>query len=145
MIFLTAKTDTESVVKGFDLGTVDYITKPFRASELLARVKTHLQLKFTQKKLQEANATKDRLPELIQILETEFMPRWEELNDMLIMDDIKQFAADMEHAVREYDLPLITDYCGNLHEDIEIYDVVRVKKRIAEFPRIVERIKKIWR
>ena len=65
VIFLTAKTDTDSVVKGFGLGAVDYITKPFRASELLARVKTHLQLRFVQSNLQEANATKDRFFSII--------------------------------------------------------------------------------
>lgn len=45
IIFLTAKTETDDIVKGFELGAVDYITKPFKTSELLARVKTHLELK----------------------------------------------------------------------------------------------------
>ncbi len=45
VIFITAKTDTESVVKGFEIGGVDYITKPFNASELLARVKSQLTIK----------------------------------------------------------------------------------------------------
>ncbi|MBS4051416.1 MAG: response regulator [Methylomonas sp.] len=44
IIFLTAKVDVDSITRGFDLGGVDYITKPFHASELLARVKTHLEL-----------------------------------------------------------------------------------------------------
>ncbi len=45
IIFLTAKTDTESVVKGFELGAMDYVTKPFNTSELLARVTTQMVLK----------------------------------------------------------------------------------------------------
>ncbi len=45
IIFLTAKTDTESIVKGFDSGAVDYITKPFNQKELLARVRTQIELK----------------------------------------------------------------------------------------------------
>ncbi|MBE9029948.1 response regulator [filamentous cyanobacterium LEGE 11480] len=44
IIFITALTDVDSTIKGFDYGAVDYITKPFQASEMLARVKTHLQL-----------------------------------------------------------------------------------------------------
>jgi len=44
VIFLTAKGETDDLVQGFDVGGVDYVTKPFRAEELLARVKTHLQL-----------------------------------------------------------------------------------------------------
>lgn len=45
IIFITALTDIQSKVKCFDLGGVDYITKPFQAQEVLARVKTHLQLR----------------------------------------------------------------------------------------------------
>ena len=45
IIFLTAKTETESVIKGFETGAVDYVTKPFNSAELLARVKTHIELK----------------------------------------------------------------------------------------------------
>jgi class 3 adenylate cyclase len=42
VIFLTAKTETADIVKGFELGAVDYVAKPFHAHELLARVRTHL-------------------------------------------------------------------------------------------------------
>jgi class 3 adenylate cyclase len=42
IIFLTARTETEDIVKGFELGAVDYVPKPFNAHELLARVNTHL-------------------------------------------------------------------------------------------------------
>lgn len=43
-IFLTAKNDSQSIVKGFSAGAVDYISKPFEKEELLIRVHTHLQL-----------------------------------------------------------------------------------------------------
>jgi len=54
IIFLTAKEETEDLVQAFELGAVDYVTKPFNGLELLARVQTHLDLKFardTQKEL----------------------------------------------------------------------------------------------
>ena len=44
VIFLTARVDVDSISQGFHVGGVDYITKPFHANELLARVKTHLEL-----------------------------------------------------------------------------------------------------
>jgi DNA-binding response OmpR family regulator len=45
IIFLTAKVGVEDKVKGFNLGAVDYITKPFEDAEVVARVRTHVQLK----------------------------------------------------------------------------------------------------
>jgi class 3 adenylate cyclase len=44
IIFLTSKTETEDIVRGFELGAVDYVAKPFHAHELLARVNTHLSM-----------------------------------------------------------------------------------------------------
>jgi len=72
IIFLTAKIDEESIKKGFEHGGVDYISKPFKINELLARVNAHITLKITQEKyiklnneLQIANKSKDRLLSII--------------------------------------------------------------------------------
>lgn len=51
-IFLTAATEREFLVRAFELGAVDYITKPFVAEELLARVRTHVNLKRATEHLQ---------------------------------------------------------------------------------------------
>ncbi len=51
VIFLTAKNDIEDVVEGFEVGAVDYITKPFSSKEVLARVSTHMRLKQAQNML----------------------------------------------------------------------------------------------
>ena len=51
VIFLTAKADTDAIAKGFEVGGVDYIVKPFHANELLARVKTHIELSESKKQL----------------------------------------------------------------------------------------------
>ncbi len=46
IIFLTALGSAEDIVKGFDVGGVDYVTKPFNPSELLARIKTHIEIRI---------------------------------------------------------------------------------------------------
>lgn len=51
IIFLTAKKEKDSIIKGFQLGAVDYIPKPFSKEELLARVNLHLTLRKTQGEL----------------------------------------------------------------------------------------------
>ncbi|MCF3650550.1 hybrid sensor histidine kinase/response regulator [Synoicihabitans lomoniglobus] len=48
VIFVTATHDAETAVKGFTEGAVDYVTKPFHAAELLARVSTHVALKHAR-------------------------------------------------------------------------------------------------
>lgn len=52
VIFLTGKVETENIVHGFELGAVDYVTKPFNREELLARVKSHLELKQAREHIQ---------------------------------------------------------------------------------------------
>lgn len=52
VIFVSAMNETVDKVKGFNVGGVDYITKPFQIDEVNARVKTHLTLRFQQQELQ---------------------------------------------------------------------------------------------
>lgn len=51
IIFLSAKTETGDIVKGFELGAVDYVTKPFEKAELLARINTHLALRKAREEI----------------------------------------------------------------------------------------------
>lgn len=51
VIFLTARTEASDVVKGFEAGGVDYVAKPFQAIELLARIRTHVDLARKTQKL----------------------------------------------------------------------------------------------
>lgn len=55
VIFLTAKVESYDIVTGFSLGAVDYITKPFKAPELLMRIKTHLTIKNLRDELVAVN------------------------------------------------------------------------------------------
>lgn len=55
VIFLTAKNDVDAITKGFEVGGIDYIAKPFHACELLARTKTHLELSNSKRLLTQKN------------------------------------------------------------------------------------------
>jgi len=44
VVFITARTDIMDILRGFEVGGVDYVTKPFNAAELRARIRTHIQL-----------------------------------------------------------------------------------------------------
>jgi two-component system, sensor histidine kinase and response regulator len=80
IIFMTALVDTVDIVKGFSLGAVDYITKPFQEEELLARVRTHLHLHQLSKTLEIKN---QQLLKLTHELENRVAARTVELQKAL--------------------------------------------------------------
>jgi putative two-component system response regulator len=55
IIFITAVTETINKTRGFELGAVDYITKPFHAAEVKSRIRTHLSLEEMRRKLKFQN------------------------------------------------------------------------------------------
>jgi DNA-binding NtrC family response regulator len=55
VIFLSALTEPREKARGFDLGAVDFVNKPFQAEEVLARVKTHLTIRELQLQLRQRN------------------------------------------------------------------------------------------
>ena len=64
VIFMTAMTDPESKIRGFECGAVDYITKPVQEAEVLARILTHLKLRDLSRNLEQK--VKERTQELRQ-------------------------------------------------------------------------------
>lgn len=64
VVFVTANTATEDVIKGLDAGALDYISKPFSGLELLARVRAQLRVKKLQDDLREANLKLQGLVEI---------------------------------------------------------------------------------
>ncbi|NEU71573.1 response regulator [Hassallia byssoidea VB512170] len=85
VIFMTALHDTADKVKGFNLGAVDYITKPFQQEEVIARVCLHLKMRNLTKKLEEQNI---QLKQFTEELEQRVTQRTAELSESL--NDLKQ-------------------------------------------------------
>ncbi|MCP4752364.1 MAG: response regulator [Proteobacteria bacterium] len=51
IVFLSAKTEKKDLVKGFEIGGADYVTKPFNSAELLARIKVHVGYKRAKEEI----------------------------------------------------------------------------------------------
>lgn len=102
IIFLTAKTDRESLMQGFKCGGNDYLSKPYDQGELIARVNTHLELKHSRDQLKQINANleekvNERTRELRQALH-----KVQELNKNLQeLDEAKsEFLRIISHEIR---------------------------------------------
>jgi len=66
IIFISAKNRQEDIVKGFDVGGSDYITKPIQIQELLARVRTHLRLQSLNKQKMESEQLQIRFGRILE-------------------------------------------------------------------------------
>ncbi len=129
IIFITEKNDFDSIVKGFDAGAKDYVTKPFNSSELLARVRTHLELKRSREKLEILN--KD--------LEQKVAERTMQLksaNEKLMrLDSAKSsFLGIISHEIRT---PLngifgSVEMLNDMHDDEETADIIQMISESAE-------------
>lgn len=60
VIFMTALSDTIDKVNGFNMGAVDYITKPFQLQEVVSRINTHLEIRRLQYELEQTNSELER-------------------------------------------------------------------------------------
>lgn len=78
VIFMTARSEIEDKVAGFDVGAVDYVTKPLQIEEVIVRIKTHLELSNMRKRMVTQNAQLQRYREQ---LEQRVAERTRELSD----------------------------------------------------------------
>ena len=64
VVFVTANTETEDVIRGLDAGALDYVSKPFSPMELMARVRAQIRVKKLQDELRDANRKLQGLVEI---------------------------------------------------------------------------------
>ncbi|WP_028292426.1 HD domain-containing phosphohydrolase [Oceanobacter kriegii] len=109
VIFLTARSDVDAITRGFKAGAVDYIVKPFHAAELLARVRTHLELHASRKLLRQNNLS---------------LQRKVNLTEKRMMTELEQSQLEMIHMLTEL-MEFTSDETG------------RHIKRVAEISRLL--------
>lgn len=98
VIFMTALTDAESKMKGFSLGAVDYITKPFNQDEVLARLQIQLQLQEMTHRLENQNRQLRQEIEQREMVEAQLQ---EAIADAIAANKAKsEFLANMSHEIR---------------------------------------------
>jgi signal transduction histidine kinase len=121
VIFLTAKSDTEDVIRAFALGAADYVSKPFWLEEFQARVRTHLEIKHAQDVIRRQNEEqREMLHMLCHDLANPFT------NIMGVLDVI----GDDPAAFAEY-LPLLK---ASTRNGVEVIELVRLMRALEEKP-----------
>ncbi len=142
VIFLTAKSETENVVQGFELGAVDYVTKPFSTEELLARVKTHINIrkKYLEKVHLENQLLSDVQPvddQTRQQLETQLEEKKKELNQVNLFYELRSQMDKLiqeKNPVARMEIRHIKEMISNLFIDKNNQEFHKALKK--EFPKL---------
>ena len=139
VMFLTAKSESSDIVKAFELGACDYITKPFKAAELLARVNTQIELRLAREKLLES--------ELMHSLKTLVIGIAHEINTPLgvaitandymasLVENIKQLQSSEEAISSSSEC---SECCANIKESSQIIsrNLEKISEMIKHFKQI---------
>jgi sigma-B regulation protein RsbU (phosphoserine phosphatase) len=112
IIFLTVNTDITNIVKGFNFGGVDYITKPFEREELLVRINTHLELKKARETIERQVKELKKSEDLLQKKNKEISDAHQRIKDSItyarsIQSAVLPFETRIKHFLNKYFIMLI--------------------------------------
>ena len=109
VLFLSALDDITDKVKAFEVGGVDYITKPFQADEVVVRVETHIALRSMQKQLQEQNRELENYRERLEDLVKERTTELRQVNALLHQEIVKHRETARSLGVSEQQYRLLAE------------------------------------
>jgi CheY-like chemotaxis protein len=128
IIFLTAKVGLEDKVKGFRLGAVDYITKPFEDAEVVARVHTHIQLKKSSDIIKEYNRQLRESFGEMQKSYQELVDSQEKLVEREKKSAVKALSANATHEMNQ-PITVIQGYLDMLIESLDMDSLNHMQKK----------------
>ncbi len=135
VIFLTARAESEDVVRGFKLGGVDYVTKPFKGVELRSRVRNHLELHAYRSNLERLVDERSREAELLKDVIIEAMGELAEYRDPETGSHIHrtrayvQLLAETVVGLGRYRETLTREYITLLWKSAPLHDIGKVAIR----------------
>jgi signal transduction histidine kinase len=140
IIFMTALSDTANKVEGFQVGAVDYITKPFQQEEVLSRVQLHLKLYNLSKKLEQKNILlEQKVAEVTQAYDD-----LEQIQIQLIQNEkLSSLGQVVTGIAREIDNPVNFIYGNLLYASKYIEDIIALVNLYQEdYPNPTPRIQR---
>jgi len=144
VIFMTALTSLEDKIRGFDVGAVDYVSKPLQMEELLARIRTHLHLRDMNLNLQEhtkqleesSRVEKERLFDAV----SQQRQQLRALNKKLIdvqETERKQLARELHDEMGQA-LTMISINLATVQQELPPHANATIKRQLAEAAQLTQ-------
>lgn len=148
IIFLSAVSDPLDKVKAFSLGAVDYITKPFEVSEVIARIENQLRLRSLQKELEAKNHQLQQEIHYRRLAETALLERAEELRiqNTLLSELAKRPNLYQGDKIAAFDqlIAAAVNYLDLDRAGVWLYDEPRTRlERLASFEKNLARVEAV--
>lgn len=156
VIALTASgmKDTEEKIKeSFD----GYLRKPVNRNQLISELKKFLPFRTRKTNLKNSSKSfsvgeeheiiseeaKNRLPELVKTFDNKITPRWEEISEAFFIDDVAEFASELNSVAQEYNIRFLADYSKNLYENAQSNNIDEIEKIMEKFPEVADMVRKL--
>jgi signal transduction histidine kinase/DNA-binding NarL/FixJ family response regulator len=78
------------------------------------------------------------LPKVLEELQNDFHHKWEELKDSLVIFEIESFTDELKKMANNNSCTLILNYCTELGNGIETFDIELIKRKLDEFPKLIK-------
>jgi two-component system sensor histidine kinase/response regulator len=132
VIFLTAKSDVSDIVFGLESGGVDYITKPFNPTELLARINNQLEIKFSKDEIESKNKELAMLNDALTKSRKLLKAKNKELNELNNAKDkfFSIIAHDLKNPLQA--LLLTSDLMERYIDDVDIKKIREKTKNMKD-------------
>jgi PAS domain S-box-containing protein len=118
---------------------VESILRKYMAPYL--QTKSESGLNDAQSKSELTAACLEKLPEVIQVLEQEFLPKWENIKDGLVIYEVENFKSELSELAYNNEISPISEYCIELELGLQSFDIELIEKRLSEFPKLIESLK----
>jgi YesN/AraC family two-component response regulator len=149
------KEEESKIMELFD----GYLSKPLNRKKLINELKKFIPYRIEEggtedKQTQQksggdlevgeiSDALKQKLPELLLRLETEFRDKIADLLDLLIIDDVEEFAGNLSKLNDTYGLSILGNYSNVLVEAAQSFNTEKIKTALEKFDEIIAKLKEI--
>ncbi|MCP4146690.1 MAG: response regulator, partial [bacterium] len=156
VVMVTASAMKNEELLMLELGCDGFLRKPVLKTELLTEVKRflpHIIINDNtndnaagtgkdgkQKTLTISPQTAEKLPELIDLLNENIMPKWKKTQACFIFEEIESFALEVKEMGKRYKLELLVDWADVVLHQAEIFDMEKMPETLAYFPELIKQL-----